>query len=124
MGRTIQFTPRGERELKSLSREIQRRIQKKLREHAAIFNPLIHARPLTNLPPATHRYRIGQYRVSFFIEQDVMYVELVKIRGRAYIPKSNRFAKDSVYITTALAENESRTFAFRSLVVIGGRMIR
>ena len=80
----IQFTQRGERELISLPREIQRRIQKKLRENAALSDPLIRARPLTDLPPTTHRYRIGKYRVSFYLEGGIIFIERVELRGQAY----------------------------------------
>lgn len=82
--RDIQFTPRGERELTSLSRDIQLRIQKKLRENALLSNPLIRARPLVDLPPATHRFRIGKYRVSFYIERETIFIERVELRGQAY----------------------------------------
>jgi len=82
----IKFTPRGERELAALPKEIQRRIQKKLRENANLPNPLVRAKPLTNLPPSTRRYRIGKYRVSFYIESNTLFIERVEIRGQAYRP--------------------------------------
>ena len=80
----IRFTPRGEGELKSLPKDIQWRIQKKLRDNASIPNPLVRAKSLTDLPPATHRYRIGKYRVSFYIEPKTIFVERVELRGQAY----------------------------------------
>jgi len=80
----IRFTPRGERELKALPLAIQRRVQKKLRDNADLANPLTRARSLTNLPPATHRFRIGKYRASFFIDQKIIFVERIEIRGQAY----------------------------------------
>ena len=55
----IQFTPRGERDFIGLPHEIQKRIDKKLRDNAGLKNPLIRAEPLINLPPSTHRFRIG-----------------------------------------------------------------
>jgi len=82
--REIQFTPRGGRELRALSKQIQRRIVKKLRENAGLGNPLLRASPLVNLPPATHRFRIGKYRVSFYIESGAIFVERVELRGQAY----------------------------------------
>lgn len=80
----IVFTPRGERELKALPSHIQRRIHRKLKENAGVPNPLIRARPLVNLPPATHRFRIGKYRVSFHIAGQTLFVERVELRGQAY----------------------------------------
>ena len=60
----IKFTPRGEREFKTLVKHIQRRIREKLRDNASLADPLVRAKPLVNLPPSTHRFRIGKYRVS------------------------------------------------------------
>lgn len=81
---SIKFTPRGERELHSLPKDIQIRILKKLRNNANLQNPLIRAKPLVNLPPSTHRFRIGKYRVSFFVEEQTIFVERVGLRGQAY----------------------------------------
>lgn len=80
----IRFSPRGESELADLPKDIQQRIQKKLRWYASQKNPLAFAKPLADLPPATHRYRIGKYRVSFYIESNIIFVERVAIRGAAY----------------------------------------
>jgi len=80
----IKFTPRGEREFKSFPRNIQRRIQKKLRDNARLSNPLTRAKPLVNLPPSTHRFRIGKCRVSFYVDDKIIFVERVEMRGGAY----------------------------------------
>lgn len=81
---SIALTPRGKRELDSFPKEIQRRIHKKLLENAALANPLVRSKPLVDLPPATHRFRIGKYRVSFYIEKQTIFVERVELRGQAY----------------------------------------
>ena len=80
----IHFTPRGNRELRALPKEIQQRIVNKLRENATLTHPLVRAAPVVNLPPATHRFRVGKYRVSFYIESGEMFVERVELRGQAY----------------------------------------
>ena len=80
----IQFTPRGERDFKSLPQEIQVRIDKKLSDNASLDNPLIRAEPLINLPPATHRFRVGKYRLSFYISGKTIFVERIEVRGQAY----------------------------------------
>ena len=80
----IQLTPRGERDFKSLSKEFQKRIYKKLKDNAILDNPLIRAEPLINLPPSTHRFRIGNHRASFYIKGKVIFIERIEIRGRAY----------------------------------------
>lgn len=80
----IQFTPRGERDFKSLPQEIQVRIDKKLTDNASLDNPLIRAEPLINLPPGTHRFRVGKYRLSFYISGKTIFVERIEVRGQAY----------------------------------------
>lgn len=80
----IQFTPRGKRELDDLSHDIQKRILQKLQDSAQLQSPLLRARPLVNLPPSTHRFRIGKYRVSFYIRDKTIFVERVELRGQAY----------------------------------------
>ena len=80
----IVFTPRGEKDLSNLPRNIQKRIRDKLRENAALPDPFIRAKPLIDLPPSTHRFRVGKYRISFYIEKQTIHVERVEIRGAAY----------------------------------------
>ena len=80
----IKFTPRGKKDLERLSREIQRFIRDKLLFYASSKNPLLFAKPLVNLPPATHRFRIRKYRVSFFIKEKTIYVERIRHRREAY----------------------------------------
>ena len=81
---SIVFTQRGLRELKALPFDIQRRIVAKLRWIGDLPNPLVVAKPLVNLPPATHRFRIGNYRVSFYLAHHTIFVERVELRGQAY----------------------------------------
>ena len=80
----IDCTPRGERDLSALPRDIQRRIHRKLHWLAAQEQPLSFAKPLVNLPPATHRFRIGVYRVSFYVDGSVLCIERIELRGQAY----------------------------------------
>lgn len=80
----IAFTPRGERELSVLPRDIQQRIHRKLQWLAAQEQPLQFAKPLVNLPPSTHRFRIGTYRISFYLAGHTLFVERVELRGQAY----------------------------------------
>lgn len=80
----IVFTPRGEQEFAALPKNIQQRIHRKLRDNAALPNPFVRASSLINLPPATHRFRIGKYRVSFYIEGKTIFIERVELRGQAY----------------------------------------
>lgn len=80
----IKFTPHGERDLKGFPPEIRARIIRKLVENASLSNPLVRARPLVNLPPTTHRFRVGKYRISFFIGRKTIFVERVELHGQVY----------------------------------------
>lgn len=80
----IAFTPRGERELAAMPNDAQRRIHRKLSWLAAQSQPLRFAKPLVNLPPSTHRFRIGVYRISFYLTGDIIFVERIESRGQAY----------------------------------------
>jgi mRNA-degrading endonuclease RelE of RelBE toxin-antitoxin system len=80
----ILFTRQGRKDLERLSSPIRNRIENKLLAYASHANPLIFAKPLVNLPPATHRFRIGKYRISFFVHGNTIYVERIEIRGKAY----------------------------------------
>ena len=78
------FSPHAEKNLESLPKHIQERIDKKLKENAALENPLVRSEPLVNLPPNTHRFRVGDYRVSFYIKSRTIYVDRIDVRGSAY----------------------------------------
>lgn len=80
----IQFTPTGKKDFESLPNNIQKRVQEKLRSNALLLNPLVRAKPLADLPPSTHRFRIGKYRASFYIENKIIFIERLEIRGKAY----------------------------------------
>ena len=80
----IVFTPRGERELRAFPRDIQQRILRKLEWLSRQDQPLHFAKPLVNLPPATHRFRISTYRVAFYLAHHTLFIERVELRGQAY----------------------------------------
>ena len=81
---SLVFSPRAEKDLETLPKQTQERIDKKLKENAQLENPLARSEPLINLPPSTHRFRMGDYRVSFYIEGQTIRIERIDIRGAAY----------------------------------------
>ena len=80
----FQFTPAGERDFKSLSRQLQDRIIEKIGLCIFSRNPLHFAKPLVNLPPATHRFRVGKYRICFYIKSTIIVIDGVDTREDAY----------------------------------------
>ena len=80
----VLLTPRGQQDLNELDQSLRRRILIKLNMYAAMSNPLHFAKPLINLPPTTHRFRVGKYRIAFFIEEQTIFVERIQPRKDAY----------------------------------------
>ena len=80
----IQFTPRADKDIEHVPVNIQKYIRKKLDSNAALPNPNVRAEPPINLPPSTHRFRIGKYRASFHVEENRIIIDRIEIRGSAY----------------------------------------
>ena len=78
------FTPTGKRDLKKLPDETRRRILEKIKAYIDTGMPLAFAKPLINLPPATHRFRIGKYRACFYLEAQSIVIDAIEKRGDAY----------------------------------------
>ncbi len=80
----IVLTPRGQRDLMALPKGVQQRVHRKLQWFTSQAQPLHFVKPLVNLPPATHRFRIGTYRVWFYLVEHTIFIERVELRGQAY----------------------------------------
>ena len=81
---SVLITKRGQQDLDDLDKITRRRLLTKLTAYAATPNPLTFAKPLINLPPTTHRFRVGKYRILFFIEGRTIFVERIEPRKDAY----------------------------------------
>ncbi len=82
----IKFTPQGKDDLETLPKDLQSRITNKLTFYASTQTPLTFSKPLVNLPPATHRFRVGDYRIAFYIVQKTIFIERIKHRKEVYGP--------------------------------------
>lgn len=80
----IRFTDHAKKDLEKLPKDIQKRIIKKLTFFAAQEDPILFAKPLVNLPPLTHRFRVGDYRVAFYISSKTLYVDRIRHRKEVY----------------------------------------
>ena len=65
----IYFSPEAKKDFHRLPKNIQSRIKKKLEFYASAEKPLSFAKSLINLPPATHRFRAGDYRMAFYLSE-------------------------------------------------------
>ena len=79
------FTPHGKKDIEKLPKEIQSRILKKLTFFSAQVDPLVFSTPLIKLPPTTHRFRVGDYRIAFFVSENTIFVERVRHSREVYI---------------------------------------
>jgi len=81
----VKFTPKGAKDLEKLPKELQKRIIKKIQFFALSENPLHFSKPLIKLPPSTHRFRVGDYRIAFYIEENILYIDRIRHRREVYI---------------------------------------
>ncbi len=80
----IKFTPRGKKDFEKLPRDIQRRIIGKLQFFSSQPDPRMFSKALVNFPPATHRFRVGDYRVAFYLLSKTIIVDRIRHRREVY----------------------------------------
>lgn len=78
------FRPRAEKELKKLPRNIQIHVLKKLRYFLSTSDPLGFATYLKDSTLGTCRFRIGDYRVIFDIEDTQIIILAIGHRREIY----------------------------------------
>ncbi|MBI3618418.1 hypothetical protein HY213_00095 [Candidatus Peregrinibacteria bacterium] len=59
-------------------------IQKKLKQYLSSPDPMRFAVSVVNLPPATHRFRAGDFRIKFFRSGNVFYLTSIERRDKVY----------------------------------------
>lgn len=69
-----QFTKTSLKSLKKLHKDIQIRIIEKLDFFCAQDDPVDFAEPLTRSDLGQYRFRIGDYRVSFDVENEILVI--------------------------------------------------
>jgi mRNA interferase RelE/StbE len=80
----IFYTHQAARQLENLSHSAQERIVEKMRFYANQKNPLKFAERLTDYREGEFRFRIGDYRVIFDVEKNIIYVLKVGKRDEVY----------------------------------------
>ena len=76
------FSSYALKQLKALPVSDQTRIKKKLTYWSQLPNPLQFAKALIHFEPATHRFRIGDYRVICRAEKNELVILVLKIGHR------------------------------------------
>lgn len=78
------FTQSAFRQFRKLEREVQKRIDEKLHFYISQKNPLQFAEPLRDERFGNWRFRIGDYRILFDIENNKIIVLKVGHRKEIY----------------------------------------
>ena len=78
----VYYTDTAKRQLKKLEYDLQERIVDKVRFFVSQSDPLEFAEPLTGYD--AYRFRIGDYRVTFELEDDALRVLSIRRRDEAY----------------------------------------
>ena len=80
----VKFTPRGKKDFEKLPRDMQRRIVVKMQFFSSQPDPLVFSKKLIDLPPSTHRFRVGDYRIAFYIYVSTIVVDRIRHRREVY----------------------------------------
>lgn len=81
---SYEFKVQAVKDLKRLPKEIQKRIIKKLDFFISTSNPLNFAEKLINFEIGEYRFRIGDYRAIFDVEEERIIILTVGHRREIY----------------------------------------
>ena len=81
---TYKFTPKASKQFLKLDRQRQKRIFKKLDHYLSKPNPLVYTEYVSDPKLGEFRFRIGDYRVIFDLEDDEIRIILVGHRREIY----------------------------------------
>ncbi len=81
----FEFTPYAANLFHTLPKDVQKRIKKKLLFWQTVSDPLAFAKSLHNFEPATHRFRIGDYRIIIRCEKKSSILLVLKVGHRKNI---------------------------------------
>jgi len=80
----IYYSYKAEGDFSGLSKDIQKRIAKKMRFYASLKDPLKFAERLTDSREGEFRFRIGDWRLPFDVKAGKIFILRVKHRSKAY----------------------------------------
>jgi len=82
MTHKLVYTRRAARDISKLQRSVKERIKRSLEKYAE--DPFSHARKMADPTLGTYRFRIGEYRVIFDIEDDKLVILRLGHRSKIY----------------------------------------
>jgi mRNA interferase RelE/StbE len=75
----------GKRILKNYQKIFKKRIVKKLEFFSSQENPIIFSKLLVDFPPSTHRFRVGDYRIAFYVKSETILIDKIRHRREVYL---------------------------------------
>lgn len=81
---SYEFTRQASKDLKRLPKEVQQTIVKKLDYFVGSGKPLVFAAHLINTEIGQYRFRIGDYRVIFDLEEESLVILTLNHRKEIY----------------------------------------
>lgn len=78
------FTEKSEKQFSTLDKIVRKRILQKLDVWCKYNKPLDFAESLINTELGSYRYRVGDYRIIFDVEKDIIVVLVVGHRRKIY----------------------------------------
>lgn len=76
--------PSAEKDFSRLDSEVQSRVVKKLEFFISSPNPIDFAETLTHRETGQYRFRVGNYRIIFDLEDDVLIILTIRHRREVY----------------------------------------
>lgn len=86
MNYKIVVTKHAAKDISKLFMPVQKRVKKKLQQILTQPDPLVNSKTLTNSRYGDYRWRIGDYRVVFDVDGDVIVILQVQHRKDVYRP--------------------------------------
>lgn len=83
-GYILKFTPGASKDIDKLDPVVKKRIGAKLRQYMDSGKPLAHAKPIVNHSVGSYRFKIGDYRATFDVRQNVIFILRVSHRKDIY----------------------------------------
>lgn len=88
MSYKVVVTKSAKKEIQKLSPLLQERLKVKIIYFSASADPLVHARQLVGAQTGLYRWRIGDYRVVFQLNEDV--IEILKVQHRREVYRNKK----------------------------------
>ncbi len=82
MGYKLLYTKSAAKDIQKLDTVVKKRLKSKLETYAN--NPLFYAKKLTDFSLGTYRWRIGNYRIIFDIDEENIIILRVRHRREIY----------------------------------------